>query len=150
MLIELVRADGVGFAATVNVTDASPCPPGEPTTIHAARLFADHVQSRAATTDTAPDPPVAGNEVDAPLRFTSHFAADGAVTDVFADVHAPAAAAIVASGSSSRARRMAGSAAAAMHIARRFEGRDRYSRHRLDRRMLVTRAMRTTTLGPLS
>jgi len=56
------RGVGIGFAATVNATLASPCPVRLPAiATHAASVPTDHVQSRVVVIVTAPWPPGDGN-----------------------------------------------------------------------------------------
>src|SRR5262249_46341835 len=92
--IEPLRVAGAGFAATVNDTDASPCPFRSPVIVtHVTVVATDHVQSRAAVTARVPLPPDASKVPGACPPATSHLAADGAVMDVLDVVQAAAAAA---------------------------------------------------------
>jgi hypothetical protein len=57
-----VRERPSGFAATISVIDASPCPLAGLTCTHGASLDALHVHSRAALTVRVTRLPAAGNE----------------------------------------------------------------------------------------
>ena len=88
-LISAARVAGMGLAATVYGTDASPCPLALAIAIQLAFVVADHAQSRVVATESDPDPPAAVKLVVVDPTWTWHFAEVVAATvfDICDEVH---------------------------------------------------------------
>jgi hypothetical protein len=80
---------GIGLAATVYWTDASPCPLALVIATQLALVVADHAQSRVVVTASVPCPPSDVKLVVAEPTWTWHFAEVGAATvfDTCEEVH---------------------------------------------------------------
>lgn len=80
--IELERAAGTGFGATLNGTLDAPWPSRAPVNdTHDASAPTDQVQSRSVEMVTVPDPPLAENDEGVLAIETEHLLAEGATTE---------------------------------------------------------------------
>ena len=84
-----VRFRGAGFAATLYVTDASPCPVVSPEiATQLASVVMRQAQSRLATMLSVPAPPVEVKDAGALVTPTVHLESVGAMRDVRAEEQA--------------------------------------------------------------
>ena len=135
-VIEPVRGDGTGFAATANGIVASPCPLcAPPIETQAASAAIDHVQSRAAEIVADPEPPPEANDDGVLATDTEHLSADGATTEeeVVEEVQAARARPPTARAATERRRRnpIRPIRTSLMHVPRHHEATESPIRSRL-------------------